>query len=83
MGQGVPRPVSWKKTKNIFLQELSERDYTISASSGPFCCRISFVPLIEEGGFIPTIDHTIPPDVFLEIFMYYMKRKQDLLAGRL
>jgi uroporphyrinogen decarboxylase len=40
-------------------------------------------PLIEEGGFIPTVDHTVPPDVSLENFRYYMKRKEDLLAGRL
>jgi hypothetical protein len=43
----------------------------------------TFIPLIEEGGFIPTIDHTVPPDVPYENFLYYMQRKQDLLAGRL
>lgn len=42
----------------------------------------SLVPLIEEGGFIPTIDHTVPPDVSLDNFRYYMKRKMDLLSGR-
>jgi hypothetical protein len=42
----------------------------------------TFVPLIEEGGFIPTVDHTVPPDVSLEDFIYYMKRKEDLLWGR-
>ena len=42
----------------------------------------TFLPLIEEGGFIPTVDHLVPPDVPLENFMYYMKRKQALLAGR-
>lgn len=41
----------------------------------------SLVPLIEEGGFIPTVDHTVPPDVSLEDFIYYMKRKEDLLRG--
>ena len=40
-------------------------------------------PLIEEGGFIPTVDHTVPPDVSLENFRHYMKRKKALLAGRL
>lgn len=39
--------------------------------------------LVEEGGFIPTVDHTVPPDVPLANFEYYMKRKRDLLAGRL
>jgi uroporphyrinogen decarboxylase len=40
------------------------------------------VPLIEEGGFIPTIDHLVSPDISFENFKYYMKRKMDLLKGR-
>ncbi len=40
-----------------------------------------FVPLIEEGGFIPTVDHTVPPDVSWDNFRYYMDAKQALLAG--
>ena len=43
----------------------------------------SFVPLIEEGGFIPTVDHTVPPDVSFENFRYYLERKCELLEGRL
>ncbi len=39
-------------------------------------------PLAEEGGFIPTVDHQVPPDVSLGNFRYYMKRKMDLLSGR-
>jgi uroporphyrinogen decarboxylase len=42
----------------------------------------SLAPLIEEGGFIPTVDHTVPPDVSLDNFRYYMEKKADLLAGR-
>lgn len=42
----------------------------------------TLIPLIEEGGFIPTVDHTVPPDVPYENLLYYMKRKKDLLAGR-
>jgi uroporphyrinogen decarboxylase len=41
----------------------------------------SLVPLIEQGGFVPTVDHTVPPDVSLADFRYYMKRKEDLLRG--
>lgn len=40
------------------------------------------IPLIEEGGFIPTIDHTVSPDISLKDFLYYMKRKTELLSGR-
>ncbi len=43
----------------------------------------TLIPLIEEGGFIPTVDHTVPPDVSLENFLYYMKRKKALLCGKL
>jgi uroporphyrinogen decarboxylase len=43
----------------------------------------SLAPLIEEGGFIPTVDHTVPPDVSWANFQYYMERKADLLAGSL
>jgi hypothetical protein len=42
----------------------------------------ALVPLVEEGGFIPTIDHTVPPDISLDNFCYYMKRKRDLLNGQ-
>ncbi len=40
-----------------------------------------FIPLIEEGGFIPTVHHTVPPDVPWENFSYYMEMKQALLEG--
>lgn len=40
-----------------------------------------FIPLIEEGGFIPTVDHTVPPDVSWDNFRYYMDCKRALLEG--
>lgn len=40
-----------------------------------------FIPLIEEGGFIPTVDHTVPPDVSWDNFRYYMDAKIALLRG--
>jgi uroporphyrinogen decarboxylase len=38
-------------------------------------------PLVEEGGYIPTVDHLVSPDVSYSNFLYYMKRKQALLRG--
>jgi len=38
-------------------------------------------PLVAEGGFIPTVDHLVPPDVSLENFEHYMRRKHQLLRG--
>ena len=40
-------------------------------------------PLIEQGGFIPTIDHSIPPDVPLDSFKYYLERKWKAIHGEL
>ncbi len=40
-----------------------------------------FIPLIEEGGFIPTVDHTVPPDVSWDDFRSYMDLKNALLRG--
>jgi uroporphyrinogen decarboxylase len=36
---------------------------------------------MEEGGFIPTIDHSVPPDVSLADFMYYLELKRKVLFG--
>ncbi len=38
-------------------------------------------PLIAEGGFIPSVDHLVPPDVSLANFEHYMRRKHQLLRG--
>ncbi len=38
-------------------------------------------PLVEEGGFIPWIDHAIPPDVSLANFEYYLEQKRRILGG--
>ncbi|MCC6416288.1 MAG: hypothetical protein IT582_10305 [Opitutaceae bacterium] len=38
-------------------------------------------PLVEDGGFIPTCDHLVPPDVSLANFEHYIQRKRQLLRG--
>ena len=38
-------------------------------------------PLVADGGFIPTVDHLVPPDVSLSNFEHYMMRKHQLLRG--
>ncbi len=40
-------------------------------------------PLIAEGGFIPTVDHTVPPDVSWANFQHYLRSKEKLLRGEL
>lgn len=41
-----------------------------------------FAPLIEEGGFIPTIDHVVSPEASWDDFKFYMEKKMALLEGR-
>lgn len=36
--------------------------------------------LLEDGGYIPTIDHTVPPDVSYADFQYYLEQKCKLLG---
>ena len=40
-------------------------------------------PLVEEGGYIPTVDHAVPPDVSWENIRYYFEAKRRLLEGKL
>lgn len=45
---------------------------------------MSKVPyLIEQGGYIPTIDHAVPPDISLKNFMYYLNLKKKIAEGKL
>jgi hypothetical protein len=37
------------------------------------------IPLAWEGGYIPTLDHTIPSDVTYANYMYYLSLKRKLL----
>ena len=41
----------------------------------------TITPILDQGGFIPTIDHAIPPDISLADFEYYLDLKRKLLAG--
>ena len=43
----------------------------------------ALIPIVEDGGYIPTIDHIVPPDISWDNFRYYMDVKQKLLAGGL
>lgn len=38
-------------------------------------------PLIKSGGYVPFIDHTVPPDISWENFRYYRRRLEELSAA--
>ncbi len=37
-------------------------------------------PLLEQGGYIPFLDHSIPPDISYRDFMYYLELKLKLMG---
>ena len=37
-------------------------------------------PLMESGGYIPTLDHAFPPDISYENFLYYLELKKKLIG---
>jgi uroporphyrinogen decarboxylase len=39
------------------------------------------IPLAFEGGYVPTLDHWIPPDISYDNFMYYWQRKREMLGA--
>ncbi len=36
-------------------------------------------PLLAEGGFIPFVDHFLPPDISYDTYRYYVDRRRELL----
>jgi uroporphyrinogen decarboxylase len=76
-------PQTWRRKFGKSLRlwgGVDKRELT----KGPAAIRAhlrEFIPLIEEGGFIPTVDHTVPPDVSWDNFRYYMDAKSALLRG--
>jgi uroporphyrinogen decarboxylase len=34
-------------------------------------------PLLKQGGYIPMVDHLVPPEVSLPTFRYYLKKKNE------
>ena len=37
-------------------------------------------PLIRDGGFVPHVDHRVPPDVTYENYLYYVREKRSWLG---
>ena len=38
------------------------------------------IPLAHQGGYIPHVDHALPHDIAYDNFLYYWKRKKELLG---
>ena len=76
-------PVDWRKQFGKELRLWGGVDKRI-LPLGPDAIKAhlrELIPLIEEGGFIPTVDHTVPPEVSWDNFRHYMDYKMALLSG--
>jgi uroporphyrinogen-III decarboxylase len=38
-------------------------------------------PILEKGGYIPALDHRVPPNVPMENYRYYVEQKRKILAA--
>jgi hypothetical protein len=36
-------------------------------------------PLVERGGYLPCVDHRVPPDVTYANYLYYLEKKKAIL----
>jgi len=36
-------------------------------------------PLVAQGGYIPTVDHRVPPDVSFDSYLFYLEKKREIL----
>lgn len=43
--------------------------------------KVKVLPLLEEGGYIPALDHTVPPDVSLKNFRNYLNLIRSFQYG--
>ena len=41
---------------------------------------VRLFPLVEQGGYIPTVDHAVPPDVLYENWLLYLELKREPLG---
>jgi len=38
------------------------------------------MPLVREGGYVPMLDHFVPPDVPFDTYRYYVERRRELFG---
>lgn len=43
--------------------------------------RAKIPPLLDQGGYIPHVDHTVSPEISYDNFLYYMDLKRRLIRG--
>lgn len=67
--------------KDVLLMGGVDKEVLIDGSKDAIDEELALLaPLVEEGGYIPHVDHRVPPDVSYESYCYYIERKRDLIG---
>ena len=60
---------------------LDKRHLVIDLESMEEEIRAKTVPLLTMGGYIPCLDHTVPPNVSLKNFRHYLDLLRNITGG--
>ena len=63
----------------VFCGGIDKRELTKGKKEVEAEVNAKIPPMLEQGGFIPHLDHTFPHDIPYENFLHYMELKQKLL----
>jgi len=80
--QGGSDPVQLRKTygKSMLLMGGVDKHKLIAGKKAIDEELKRLAPLVEQGGFIPHVDHRCPPDVTYENYLYYLHRKRKMFG---
>lgn len=79
---GATNPVEIRKRYGKRVRMLGGVD-KMALIDGPAAIRRELeylAPVVYEGGFIPHVDHRVPPDVSYENYLYYLDVKHELFG---
>ena len=75
-GGSDPYPIREKFGKQVLLK--GGVDKTMLESKETIEQELDRItPLVEQGGYIPHVDHRVPPNIRLDDYKYYLKRKRE------
>ena len=66
--------------RDVLLMGGVDKTALIAGKQGVDEVLVRVVRLAEQGGYIPHVDHRCPPDVTFDTYLYYLKRKRELLG---
>ena len=76
-------PVSLReKFPNAALMGGMDKRAIASGRDGTDAELRRIAPVLEQGGYIPMLDHFVPPDVSYDTYRYYVDRRREMLGGR-